>query len=61
MGVISARFAASDSYLGLIPQGELQAMRPRFYPGNGIAGDYREGRTYRSPIATLENRLPGWV
>lgn len=44
--------AADES--GLIPQGELQAMLRRFYPGFGIAGDHREGPVLRTQVATLE-------
>ncbi len=39
---------------GLIPQKDLQAYLRRLFPNKGIAGNFREGRTYRSPVATLE-------
>jgi nucleoside-diphosphate-sugar epimerase len=39
---------------GLVSQPDLQAMLRRFYPGKGIAGDYREGRLHRWPVAFLE-------
>ena len=44
---------ASDES-GLIPQGEVQAILRRLYPGVGIAGDFREGRVRRGPLALLE-------
>ena len=43
---------------GLIPQQQVQAILQRLYPGAGVAGDFREGRIYRSPIATLEKAAP---
>ncbi len=42
---------------GLIPQQEVQAILRRLYPGIGIAGDYRDGRIYRSPVCTLEKAV----
>ena len=39
---------------GLIPQQEVQAHLQRLFPGKGIAGNYREGRVFRSPVAVLE-------
>tara|TARA_E500000331_G_scaffold34303_2_gene28592 strand:+ start:4193 stop:5365 length:1173 start_codon:yes stop_codon:yes gene_type:complete len=39
---------------GLIPQQEVQAHLKRMFPGVGIAGNYREGRTFKSPVAVLE-------
>jgi len=42
---------------GLIPQQEVQAILQRLYPGIGIAGNYREGKIYKSPIAVLEKPI----
>ena len=39
---------------GLIPQGEVQAILRRLYPGIGIGGDYRLGPIRRGPIAVLQ-------
>ena len=39
---------------GLIPQEEVQAHLKRMFPGVGIAGNYREGKTFKSPVAVLE-------
>ena len=39
---------------GLIPQQEVQAHLQRLFPGKGIAGNYKEGRVFRSPVAVLE-------
>ena len=39
---------------GLIPQQEVQAHLQRLFPGKGIAGNYQEGRVFRSPVAVLE-------
>ena len=44
--------ATDDS--GLIPQQDVQAILQKLYPGIGIAGNFREGRNYRSPISRLE-------
>ena len=33
---------------------EVQAILQTLYPGVGVAGNFREGRNYRSPIARLE-------
>ena len=32
----------------------MQAILQRLYPGVGIAGNYREGKIYKSPVAVLE-------
>ncbi|RZO69910.1 MAG: NAD-dependent epimerase/dehydratase family protein [OM182 bacterium] len=39
---------------GMITQQELQAILQRLYPGMGIGGIYRNGKTHRRPIAVLE-------
>jgi len=39
---------------GLLTQSELQAKLRRFYPGYGIGGDYKEGKTARNPVCFLE-------
>ena len=39
---------------GLIPQQELQSHLQRLFPGKGIAGNYRDGRIFRSPVAVLQ-------
>ena len=39
---------------GLIPQQELQTHLQRLFPGKGIAGNYRDGRIFRSPVAMLQ-------
>ena len=44
--------AADES--GLIPQQDLQTHLQRLFPDMGIAGNYREGRLFRSPVAVLE-------
>ena len=44
--------ATDDS--GLIPQDEVQAILRQLHPGIGIAGNYRGGPIWRSPIAMLE-------
>jgi len=43
---------ADDS--GLLPQSEVQAILQKYFPGKGIAGNYREGESRRSPVAFLE-------
>ncbi len=42
---------------GLMPQQDVQAILQELYPGVGIAGNYREGNIFRSPICTLEKPL----
>lgn len=42
---------------GLIPQQEVQAILQQMFPDKGIAGNWREGRTFRSPVATMEKCL----
>ena len=42
---------------GMISQQELQAILQKLYPGIGIGGIYRDGRTYRSPVAVLEKAV----
>ena len=44
---------------GLIPQEEVQAHLKRMFPGVGIAGNYREGKTFKSPVAVLEKVVTG--
>jgi nucleoside-diphosphate-sugar epimerase len=39
---------------GMITQQALQSILQKRYPGIGIGGIYREGKTYRAPIAVLE-------
>ncbi len=39
---------------GMITQQALQSILQKLYPGIGIGGIYREGKTYRAPIAVLE-------
>lgn len=39
---------------GMIPQQDLQAMLQRLYPGIGIGGIYRDGKTYKSPNSVLQ-------
>ena len=39
---------------GFMPQNELQATLKRMYPGVAVAGNYRDGPSYRSPVAFLE-------
>jgi bifunctional dihydroflavonol 4-reductase/flavanone 4-reductase len=41
----------------LLPQQALQAMLRQLYPGIGIGGVYREGRTWRGPVAVMEKCL----
>ena len=42
---------------GMISQQELQAILQKLYPGIGIGGIYRDGRTFRSPVAVLEKAV----
>jgi hypothetical protein len=42
---------------GLIPQEELQAILRRLYPGIGIGGNTKEGKTYRSPVSFLQKPI----
>ncbi|MBF68201.1 MAG: hypothetical protein CMQ29_10965 [Gammaproteobacteria bacterium] len=44
--------ATDDS--GIMLQEDVQAILKTLYPGIGIAGNYREGNTFRSPVCTLE-------
>lgn len=39
---------------GFMPQDDLQAMLKRMYPNVAVAGNYRAGPCYRSPVAFLE-------
>mmetsp|Transcript_93276 Transcript_93276/g.216811 ORF Transcript_93276/g.216811 Transcript_93276/m.216811 type:complete len:397 (-) Transcript_93276:90-1280(-) len=39
---------------GLIGQEQVQALLQSFYPGYGIAGNRKEGRTFNSPVCFLE-------
>ena len=39
---------------GMMPQTELQGLLKRLYPGVAVAGNYREGRMFRSPNSVLE-------
>ena len=42
---------------GMMSQQDLQAILQNLYPGIGIGGIYRDGRTYRSPVAVLEKAV----
>ena len=42
---------------GMMPQEDVQAILQDLYPGVGIAGNFREGTTFRSPVCTLEKPL----
>ena len=39
---------------GLIPQQDVQAHLQRLFPDKGIAGNYRDGKVRKSPVAVLE-------
>lgn len=47
--------ATDDS--GLIPQAEVQAILQGLFPGVGIAGNFREGKTFRSPVCHLQKPI----
>lgn len=42
---------------GQMPQAELQEILRRLYPGLAIGGNFRDGKTYRSPISVLEKAI----
>lgn len=39
---------------GMMLQQDVQAILKDLYPGIGIAGNFREGNTFRAPVCTLE-------
>ena len=39
---------------GMMKQEDIQETLRNYYPGMGIGGNFREGPSYRAPVATLE-------